>query len=73
MGWLDLFKGTDRHGTDEVTAPAQKTIQESQERLSRINRILEESSSAQRRLNNINRILQEARDAEKLVIKTHGR
>lgn len=72
MGFLDLFKGTDRHATDEVTAPAQKTIQESQERLSRINRILEESSGAETRLSNVKRILFEARQAELAVQRRKG-
>jgi hypothetical protein len=45
--YLMKFKGANRHETDEVTAPAQKQIAESEERLSRINRILLEARHAE--------------------------
>lgn len=46
--WEHLMKGTDRHETDEVTAPAQREVEESQRRLSRINRILTEAKQAEK-------------------------
>lgn len=72
MGFLKFFKGTDRHATDEVTAPAQKTIEESKERLSRLNKILDEESGAETRLTNMKRILLEARQAELAVQRRRG-
>jgi hypothetical protein len=41
------MKGTDRQVAAEVTAPAREEITKSQERLSRINRILFEAAQAE--------------------------
>lgn len=67
LDWLKHPKGVDRHIADEVTAPAQEELATSQVRLSRLNRILDESTEAQSRLARMNRILLEARQAELAV------
>ena len=45
--WEFFMKGTDRQSTEEVTAPAKHEVEESQKRLSRINRILLEARQAE--------------------------
>lgn len=45
--WEKAMKGMKRQVADEVTAPAHDEVVESQKRLSRINRILQEARDAE--------------------------